>query len=1692
MEKQFYTLLKHLVCAVLFICTYFSGWSQVGKYQQVSKERISIFCTTPPSITCPPDFKSCPGSSIHPDLCGAAIAYKGSPECSEPIVSFKDLLVKTGNCAGASLIQRVWTASDPNDATLRAFCIQYINTLDTTAPELFNCPKDTTLLSNDKCTASYTWKMPLVSDACGKFCVVSSHVNGGEFSIGTHTVVITVTDDCGNTSRCIFNVTVVSNCCNIAPIIHCPASIQACTGSSIDPATTGKPSVSKGSPACKEPQLNYTDKLNFISNCNYTIERTWTATDPDHSNLTSHCTQLIHIKDTIAPQIIFCPPNITVQSDADCTAKVSWAEPKATDNCGIASISSSVPSGYQFALGLAAVSIIATDLCGNTTKCEFLVTVEENCCNKNPVIHCPADFQGCPNGSTNPTITGQATANPGSAKCRQPIITYNDDTIQHTACFTEIHRTWLATDPDKPILMDYCIQKIILTDTKPPVITFCPPNITVQSDDDCLATVRWNEPTAIDDCGVVSITTSVPSGYRFALGLAAVSVIATDVCGNTSKCEFLVTVEENCCKSAPVLHCPSNYTACPGTDIQPATTGFANATPGSAHCANPVISYQDDTIQNDNCLFVLNRTWKASDPTHPLLTATCIQTIRLEDKTGPVLTACPSDITINSEADCSASIAWHSPIATDACGDVTLTESIPSGSKFQVGTTSVSITATDKCGNSSNCTFNVTVVENCCKSIPIIHCPADYTSCPGAVIDPLLSGQATAFPGDTNCRQPLLTFTDEVTSQSVCFTSINRIWKATDPIFSNLTSTCIQKIILQDTEAPVFNSCPGDTTVLSNDLCTAIVNWNPATASDACSQIVFTSSITSGSTFPLGITNVVVTATDACGNSSTCNFNVTVTENCCNYPPVISCPEDYTGCPGSSIDTSITGKAIADPFQPVCQAAVIAYSDVVLSNDPCRTIIARLWTATNPKNNLQTQCTQTIVLEDVDPPSFANCPADITIDPQYDCNANVNWTEPSTSDNCGIFSVEKSHLPGSVFSKGVTRVVYTATDLCGNTSSCWFFITVTEKCCDKNPVLNCPADYHGCPGLGVDPFVTGIATATPGSNECFQPNITYSDRIITDGPCAGAISLERTWTATDPALPNLKSECIQRIELKDDVKPILMNIPANITVDANGKCSVVVSWLKPEAGDNCKLLSLTSNYNPGDLFSKGITNVIYTAKDYCGNTTTNGFTVFVEGTEVGVNCPNDTAVVRTDPFLNGAIVNWNNPIVNYCQPCQDDIPGMIYMGELNGHRYFCSKGAANWNAARISCELMGGTLACINSEEENKFLASKLNGQTAWTGGTDEKNEGWFEWINKSQFKYSSWMPGQPNNGSGNEDYIELLPDGNWNDQNESANREFILELPCYELKQIGGPAKGDLVPCGDNLITYVATKDGKSDTCSFMVSVDCEKETSYCKPKAQNSSYMFINRVEFSTIDTTTGDNGGYHYFNKPCGTIDEGQTYWLCVTPGYLSTLYKVYWKLWIDFNADGYFDPFTEEVVYGYGNTSMCANIKMPSNLPSKLTRMRIIMSYSDYPPNPCFSPLFGEVEDYCIAMDGAVQLGSGIGVGSIRVKPVELVSKEFNRMEIADEKLTIYNDQSISFLVDLYPNPSSQAVNINSIVGEIAEFEIYNGNGKLILHSDPQLTKNENAISVEEWANGIYTIIIRSKTSDQLIKRFVVNH
>ena len=56
-----------------------------------------------------------------------------------------------------------------------------------------------------------------------------------------------------------------------------------------------------------------------------------------------------------------------------------------------------------------------------------------------------------------------------------------------------------------------------------------------------------------------------------------------------------------------------------------------------------------------------------------------------------------------------------------AKGNVSVVCTPPSGSTFPVGTTTVNCLATDACGNTTNCTFTVTVVD----TIPVIQCPTN-------------------------------------------------------------------------------------------------------------------------------------------------------------------------------------------------------------------------------------------------------------------------------------------------------------------------------------------------------------------------------------------------------------------------------------------------------------------------------------------------------------------------------------------------------------------------------------------------------------------------------------------------------------------------------------------------------------------------------------------------------------------------------------------------------------------------------------------------------------------------------------------------------------------------------------------------------------------------------------------------------
>src|SRR5207253_4453639 len=98
--------------------------------------------------------------------------------------------------------------------------------------------------------------------------------------------------------------------------------------------------------------------------------------------------------------------------------------------------------------------------------------------------------------------------------------------------------------------------------------------------------------------------------------------------------------------------------------------------------------------------------------------------VTVNDTERPV-PSCPGPITVSTApGQCTSNVSFTATF-TDNCPGGSILCVPPSGSSFPKGTTNVVCTATDASGNSSNCSFTVTVNDN---QVPTITCPANITT----------------------------------------------------------------------------------------------------------------------------------------------------------------------------------------------------------------------------------------------------------------------------------------------------------------------------------------------------------------------------------------------------------------------------------------------------------------------------------------------------------------------------------------------------------------------------------------------------------------------------------------------------------------------------------------------------------------------------------------------------------------------------------------------------------------------------------------------------------------------------------------------------------------------------------------------------------------------------------------------------
>jgi|GEM_PF-5302465 len=172
------------------------------------------------------------------------------------------------------------------------------------------------------------------------------------------------------TATVTFSGTVTDNCGVLAADVG--VAVVLTTGN----ATLGPPAVTKTQVDPQTVAIAGSVPVSALTGCPATVQVTVTATDCG-GNVATPAIATADVNDVTAPVITGCPANVIVPADAgQCSAVVTWTPPTASDNCTVASFTSTHSPGHTFSVGTTTVTYNATDACGNAaTPCSFTVTV---------------------------------------------------------------------------------------------------------------------------------------------------------------------------------------------------------------------------------------------------------------------------------------------------------------------------------------------------------------------------------------------------------------------------------------------------------------------------------------------------------------------------------------------------------------------------------------------------------------------------------------------------------------------------------------------------------------------------------------------------------------------------------------------------------------------------------------------------------------------------------------------------------------------------------------------------------------------------------------------------------------------------------------------------------------------------------------------------------------------------------------------------------------------------------------------------------------------------------------------------------------------------------------------------------------------------------------------------------------------
>ncbi len=506
----------------------------------------------------------------------------------------------------------------------------------------------------------------------------------------------------------------------------------------------------------------------------FQIVRDWRVTE-NCTGLTTNDLQIILIQDNTGPVITCLDTIYATTSAGQCLATVNLPEPVITDNCdGEPSLVVNTSYGavglgpHNFVpVGVHSVQYIAIDECGNSTMCtSVLMVVDEEeptaVCSQAAVSISSAglalvDAEVFDEGSTDNCSSElfykvkrlvEAPCYDSDDSPAAGIQEWYDDKVAF--CCDEVGervRIQLrvysidpgpgAVDPSREIpggdLYGYfseCSVDIEVQDRIGPAIR-CLDDVEVDCTVDISDLSIFGDPIVEDNC---NYDISVSNSFNLddcGLGTISRTFTASDNSGNSNSCTQVITVINGDPYIVEDIQWPENFTSynC-GEAVDPddLPEGYNRPVILNEKCGRLTVHYEDDLfdISQPACYKVLRYwsiiDWCTYDPDNENSEGRFdhVQVIKILDNEDPIM-ECPENIIIGIDSNCDSAIV-NMPLvtATDCNPDVLITNNSPfaeangadGSGVYPLGRTTITFTASDRCGNTATCDVTINVIDN--------------------------------------------------------------------------------------------------------------------------------------------------------------------------------------------------------------------------------------------------------------------------------------------------------------------------------------------------------------------------------------------------------------------------------------------------------------------------------------------------------------------------------------------------------------------------------------------------------------------------------------------------------------------------------------------------------------------------------------------------------------------------------------------------------------------------------------------------------------------------------------------------------------------------------------------------------------------------------------------------------------------